>query len=179
MIVKVHGRNFMKRLGLFAVIVTLVLFLASAITSAQAPSSNDVNAALIRELHDLRLAIEKLANANSRVQLLSVRASQEGQLISTLTTDLISISGKFAEAQAETTMTNATLDRVSDRLRTVSDPRQRAELEEERNALALDLERKRIVQAPMQTQVEAIRQQIITEQRRLDDLERSIADLQK
>jgi hypothetical protein len=41
----------------------LLLASLSTRTSAQAPPSNDVNAALIRELHDLRLAIEKLASA--------------------------------------------------------------------------------------------------------------------
>ena len=168
----------MKKLGLFATIVVLGLFFASAMSSAQAPP-NDMNAALIRELHDLRLAIEKLASANSRVQLLSLRASQEGQLISTLTTELISLNGKVAEAQAATMTANAELERINDRLRTVSDPKDRAVLEEQRNEFALELERKRIVQTPMQAQVEAIRQQIITEQRRLDDLDRAIADLQK
>ena len=74
---------------------------------------------------------------------------------------------------------NAELERINDRLRTVSDPKDRAVLEEQRNELALELECKRIVQTPMQAQVEAIRQQIITEQRRLDDLDRAIAELQK
>jgi hypothetical protein len=169
----------MKKLGLLATIVISALFSVSAVTWAQAPSNNDVNAALIRELHDLRLAIEKLAGANSRAQLLSVRASQEGQLISTLTTDLISLNGKLAEVQVGTMTANAELERLNDRLRTVSDPQERAALEDRHTELALDLERKRIMQAQMQAQVEAVRQQIITEQRRLDDLDRAIADLQK
>jgi len=169
----------MKRLALFIAVVIVGLYFVSAITSAQAPQSNDVNAALIHELHDLRLAIEKLATVNSRAQLLSVRASQQGQLISTLTTELIALNGKLADAQANTVTTTTALEQINDRLRIESEPKERTLLEAQRNALAADLNRKRIEQAAMQTQIEAIRQQILAEQRRLDEFDRAFEDLQK
>src|SRR5207253_9451847 len=115
------------------------------------------NAALIRELHDLRLAIEKLASASSRIQVLSARASQQEQRISSLMSQLITLNGKLAEAAADTSSTNATLERFKERLRTESDPKQRAILEEEQVAFSMDLNRKALMQSSVQAQADADR----------------------
>jgi len=70
----------MKKSLLIVAVVLFSLAFVSARTSAQAPpAANDVNGALIRELHDLRLAIEKLASASSRVQVLSARANKSSE----------------------------------------------------------------------------------------------------
>src|SRR5262245_16803266 len=91
----------MKRsLGLVGVSI-LIIALASIRTPAQAPPTNDVNVALIRELHDLRIAIEKLAGATSRVQVLTARTSQQEQRISSLMNQLIQMNAKLGEAAAE------------------------------------------------------------------------------
>jgi len=176
----------MKRSALIAAVVLLGLAFVSVRTSAQAPPTNDVNIALIRELHDLRLAIEKLASASSRVQVLSMRASQQEQLVSNLTSQLITMNSKLTEAGADTSFTNATLEQLKDRLRIESDPKQRAVLEEQQANFAAELNRKRLIQASVQAQADAIRQQIAVAQsnlsdlqRRLDDLDRSITDSQK
>src|SRR5215831_20956923 len=101
----------MKTTVLIAAIVLLSLVFVSARTSAQAPpAANDVNTALIRELHDLRLAIEKLASASSRVQVLSARAAQQEQRISGLTTELIALNGKLAEFAVDTSLANTRLE---------------------------------------------------------------------
>ena len=99
----------MKRFAsIVAVVIVSVAFVTEVRTSAQVqPAANDVNAALIRELHDLRLAIEKLASASSQVQVLSARASQQEQRISTLTTEWITLSGKLSEAAVETAVLNS------------------------------------------------------------------------
>jgi hypothetical protein len=176
----------MKRSGLIVAVVVCALAVASARISAQAPPANDVNTALIRELHDLRIAIEKLASASSRVQVISARASQQEQLVANLTSQLITMNSKLTEAGADTSFTSATLERLIDRLRIESDPKQRAVLEEQQANLAADLNRKRLVQASAQAQADAIRQQIAAVQsnlsdlqRRFDDLDRSITDSQK
>src|SRR4051794_19230103 len=101
----------MKKSVLIVAVVLLSLAFVSGRTSAQAPpTANDVNTALIRELHDLRLAIEKLASASSRVQLLSARASQQEQRISGLTTQLIALNGKFAEFAVDTSLATTRLE---------------------------------------------------------------------
>jgi hypothetical protein len=138
-----------------------------------------VNAALIRELHDLRLAIEKLAGANSLAQAYSARTAQEGQLISTLTTQLISLNGKLAEIDVDLSLKNSVVEQMKDRIRIESDAKQRAALEEHQNDLAADLNQKRMLQTSLQTQVDAVRQQILAEQRRLAELDRWLADSQK
>ena len=175
----------MKRSALIVAVVLSLAFLSSR-TSAQAPPAGDVNAALIRELHDLRLAIEKLAGATSRVQVLSARAGQQEQLISSLMTQLITVNGKLAEASADTTFSTAMLEQLKERIQTESNPAVRVALEEQQEASARELDRKRLMQASIQAQADALRQQIITEQssladiqRRLDDLDRSLTDSQK
>jgi cytidylate kinase len=168
-----------KKSALIVAGTLLALALLSGRTSAQAPQSNDVNAAIVRELHDLRLAIEKLASANSLAQAYSARAAQEGQLISTLTTQLIALNGKLAESQADLSLKTAVVEHLKDRIRAESDPKQRTVLEEQQNDLAVDLNQKRILQSALQAQVDAVRQQILAEQRRLDELDRWLADSRK
>jgi hypothetical protein len=145
-----------------------------------------VNASLIRELHDLRLAIEKLASTSSRVQVLSARASQEEQRISGLTAQLIALNGKLAESAVDLTLANARLEQFKERLRVENDPQRRAELEQAEAGFVEDLTRKGMMQSSVQAQVEALRQQIATEQsnladteRRLDELDRPTSDSQK
>jgi cytidylate kinase len=157
----------------------LALALLSGRTSAQAPQSNDVNAAIVRELHDLRLAIEKLAGANSLAQAYAARAAQEGQLISTLTTQLIALNGKLAEGEADLSLKNAVVEQLKDRIRVESDPKQRTILEDQQKDLTVDLNQKRILESALQAQVDAVRQQILAEQRRLDELDRWLADSRK
>jgi hypothetical protein len=168
-----------KKSALIVAGTLLALALLSGRTSAQAPQNNDVNAALLRELHDLRLAIEKLAGANSLAQAYSARAAQEGQLISTLTTQLIALNGKLAEGEADLSFKNAGLERLKDRIRVESDPKQRTVLEDQQNDVAADLNQKRMLQSALQGQVDTVRQQILAEQRRLDELDRWLADSRK
>jgi hypothetical protein len=176
----------MKKSVLIAAVAVLALALISVRTSAQAPPANDVNAALIRELHDLRIAIEKLASSSSRVQLLSTRVGQQEQTISNLTIQLIALNNKLAESNADMMISSATLDQLRDRLRSEADPKQRALLESQQSDLTVDFNRKRMMQSSVQAQADAIRQQISAQQssladlqRRLDELDRSMSDTQK
>ena len=167
----------MKRSILTAVVALLAGAFVSTKVTAQAPPATDVNVALIRELHDLRIAIEKLASASSRVQVLSTRVSQQEQRISSLTTQLIPLTSKLAEASAETVSTNSSLERSKESLRLASDPQQRGLIEGMQKELTMQLDRDRFMQASVQAQVDAVRQQIGTEQSTLSDLQRKLDDL--
>ena len=170
----------MKKSVLIVAVALLSLAFVSGRTSAQAPpASNDVNAALIRELHDLRLAIEKLATASSRVQVLSTRASQQEQRISNLTTQLVALNGKLAESAVDTSIANARLQQFKELLRVETDPQKRAELEQAQAGFEVDASRKGLMQSSLQAQVDAIRQQIATEQSNLSDLERRLDELDR
>jgi hypothetical protein len=170
----------MKKSVLIVAIVLLSLAFVSVRTSAQAPPAvNDVNAALIRELHDLRLAIEKLASASSRVQVLSLRAGQQEQRISGLTTQLIALNGKLAESAVDATLTNTRLEQLKEHLRVETDPQKRAEFEQEQVALSADLTRRGMMQSSLQGQVEALRQQLAIEQSNLADIERKLDELDR
>jgi len=171
--------NLVRKSALIVAGTLLAVALLSGRISAQAPQNNDVNAALVREMHDLRLAIEKLAGANSLAQAYSARAAQEGQLISTLTTQLISLNGKLAEIDADLSLRNAVVEHMKDRIRIEADAKQRAVLEEQQNDLTAELNQKRVLRSSLQAQVDAVRQQILAEQRRLDELDRWLADSQK
>jgi hypothetical protein len=120
------------------------------------------------------------------VQVLSARASQQEQLISSLMTQLITLSNKLAEASADTAFENAMLEQLKERIRTESDPAVRTALEQQQRVSTTELERKRLMQSSVQAQADALRQQIISEQsnladvqRRLDDLDRPVTDPQK
>jgi chromosome segregation ATPase len=171
----------MKRSALIVVAALLLsVFIANGNASGQtAPAANDVSAALIRELHDLRLAIEKLANSSSRVQVLAARASQREQHISSLTTDLIGVTGKLSEAAAETSLASARLEQLKERLRTETDPKRRAEMEEEQAGFTIDVTRRGLMQSSIQAQVNALRQQILAEQSDLADIEHRLDELDR
>ena len=169
----------MNRFVLVAAVGLLSTAFISARTSAQAPPATDVNAALIRELHDLRLAIEKLASTSSRVQVLSARASQHEQRITTLTTELITLNGKLAEAAAEAVFANSRLEQLKERVRTEADPKQRALLEQEQDGFAIEAGRRGLTQSSLQAQADAIRQQIAAEQSGLAEIERRLDELER
>ena len=170
----------MKKSVLIVAVALSSLAFVSGRTSAQAPpASNDVNAALIRELRDLRLAIEKLASASSRVQVLSARASQQEQRISNLTTQLIALNGKLAESAMDTSIANARVEQFKELLRVETDPQKRAELEQAQAGFAADASRKGLTQSFVQAQVDAIRQQIATEQANLADLDHRLDELDR
>jgi chromosome segregation ATPase len=164
----------MKRSALIIAVMVLGFALVSIRMSAQAPPSNDVNAALVRELHDLRMAIEKLASANTRIQVLSVSASQQEQRISALTNQLIALNGKLADTAAEASFTNSNLERIKEGLRVEADPKQRQALEDQQLGIAAALEHAHFAQSSAQAQVDALRQQIGVEQSNLADLQRRL-----
>jgi chromosome segregation ATPase len=157
----------------------LIVVLVSIKTPAQTPPTNDVNVALIRELHDLRIAIEKLAGATSRVQVLTARTSQQEQRISGLMNQLIQIYAKLGESTADMASTNSRLQDIGESLRLTSDPKQREELAMVQRDLTQQLERARLTQASIQAQADAIRQQMTVEQTNLEDLQRKLDELVK
>jgi chromosome segregation ATPase len=118
--------------------------------------------------------------------VLTARAGQQEQRISGLMTQLITLNGKLAEANADLAFENAMLEQLKERIRTESDPAVRVALEQQQRASATELDRKRLSQSFVQAQTDGLRQQIIAEQsnladiqRRLDDLDRSVADPQR
>jgi len=169
----------MKRSVLIVAVLISALAFLSFKTSAQAPAANDVNGALVRELHELRLAIEKLASANSRVQVLSARVTQQEQRISSLTMELLAQNNKLAEASANTALKNSTLEQAKDRARLESDPVQRSVLAAQQQELAADLEHDRLIQSSLQVQAEALRRQILAEQSSLAELQRRLDELMR
>jgi len=63
--------------------------------------------------------------------------------------------------------------------RVEADPQTRAELEQAQAGFAIDASRKGLMQSSVQAQVDAIRQQIATEQSNLADLERRLDELDR
>src|SRR5262249_44727352 len=117
--------------------------------------------------------------ASSRVQVLSARAAQQEQRISGLTTELIALNGKLAEFAVDTSLANTRLEQFKERLRVETDPQKRAELEQAQAGFAEDLTRKGMLQSSLQAQVQALRQQIATEQSNLADIERRLDELDR
>ena len=172
----------MKRsIGMVVVTIAAVALIATT-TPAQAPpapSTNDVNVALVRELHDLRIAIEKLASAGSRIQVLSTRTSQQEQRISNLMNQLIAMNSKLAEASADAARKAFAVQEVNEALRTVSDPQELKAVAIRQREVVLQADEARAAQASIQAQADAIRQQMIIEQSTLSDLQRKLDELDR
>ena len=71
------------------------------------------------------------------------------------------------------------MEQVKEHLRVESDPKLRSALEEQQTALAAQLNRNRFMQGSVQVQVDAVRQQISTEQASLSDIQRRLDDLER
>jgi hypothetical protein len=163
---------------LVLVSILAVTFVATT-TPAQAPPANDVNAALVRELRDLRIAIEKLVSTGSRLQVLSTRTNQQEQRISLLMGQLVGVNGKLSEASAQTLQKTSVLEQIRESLRQASDPAERDALRSQEKDVAAQLNSDRLMQAATQAQADAIRQQLSLEQATLTDLQHRLDELER
>src|SRR2546425_8718401 len=160
------GRLKSQRIVAVAVLA-LILLVWSATVTGQGPKDDALTAALVSELRQLRLAIENLSSVNSRMQILSMRANQQEQRLSSVSSQLFSMKAKLTETSAEVNFATTHLEQLKERIRVEVDPKVRDVLEMEQKGATQNLESIRLKQASVQEQVSDLTTQTTTEKDRL------------
>jgi chromosome segregation ATPase len=113
-------------------ILAAVALLASA-AAAPAPAQTSDNAtlqALVSEVHQLRLAIEKSVSLGPRMQLILERAQLQDQKVARISQQLDDVRKRIGDESVRQTQANERLVKVEESLSSETDPHRRNELKE-------------------------------------------------
>ena len=177
--------NFIRRFRSAFAWVSLVMVLALTFTilatsaQSQGPSTEDLTRAFVTELRLLRIAMENLASANSRVEILSMRAGRHEQRLASLSDQLIDLRLKLTEVTAQTSREAAVLEDFQERLRVEADPMRRRQLEEEQRMFKSSLNSNRLKQAALQAEVDQLTRQTFEEQARLTEIQQRLDEVER
>lgn len=152
------------------------LMLMAAMAQAPAPQSDDTMRALITELRQLRIAIENLTSANSRVSILAMRANQHEQRLSSLTNQLLNLKNNLLDVTAEVLRHENIVMDLQERLRVESDLTRRQHLEIEHRQMTVSRDAIKLKQTVVQAEVNNLSQQAISEQARLNEIQQRLVD---
>lgn len=166
-------------IGVFAV---LLLALAAARTMSatpQATAANDVTAALLGEVHELRLAMERATAVGPRVQLTLARLNIEEQRTMVLSGQLDQVRQEQARAALETVKLSTDLEDVQRALQTVTDPSQRRGHQFEEQALKRKLSQQATIEEGLRAREREAAQLLTTEQSHWVDLNAKLDELER
>jgi chromosome segregation ATPase len=144
--------------------------------------SGDPLAALLNEVHQLRLTMERAAATTPQIQLLATRLAVQNERVSSATRDVVTIRREIDQAASEVAMLKFQEGKVEDGLATDTDPTRRLAWADRQSAIKQAIEqvsakeqRLRAREAEMSTALAAEQTQWMELNRRLDELEREIA----
>jgi chromosome segregation ATPase len=156
---------------------------SAAIGRAQSPpTSQDVLSALLVEVKGLRVAMEQVAGAGPRIQLVLGRLQLQEQRVAEISKQLDVIRKSLGNIQQEGDMESQGVKTLEERLRgAFADTKERTEIERDIKQLAVQAEMRRMQMQRLQTEEAALAQDLASQQRtwvdlnqRLDELERSL-----
>jgi DNA repair exonuclease SbcCD ATPase subunit len=158
--------------------MTAATFRARAATaSAQTPDSP--TAALLSEVHALRIAMEQSASVAPRVQLTLVRLNIEEQRVAQLTTQLDQIRRELTTTRLEAQKLGDQVPDVEKGLQTSSDDKSRRGYEYEQVSLKQRLRALSRLEEQLRTREDEALQALTTEQARWTDLNSRLDELER
>jgi hypothetical protein len=166
-------------------VLTLLAFLAIGFAAqetgaaAQTAPAPDVTSALLTEVHELRLAMERSATVAPRVQLTLARLNIQEQRTVVLSTQLDRVREQQASASLETTKLATELEDVQRALQTASDASQRRGWELEERELKRKLSQQAAVEERFRGREAEAAQLLSLEQSRWIDLNAKLDELER
>jgi hypothetical protein len=166
---------------LIALVCPIIAFAARTLgASPQTTAPPDVLAALLGEVHELRLAMERSATVAPRVQLTLARLNIQEQRTVILSSQLDRIRQEQAAAILETKKLTGDLEDVQKALQTNSvDPGQRRGWESEEQALKRKLAQRAAIDDQLRTREAEAAQLLSAEQARWIDLNTKLDELER
>jgi hypothetical protein len=173
---------FIRRPIFVAASACLVLGLVAKTISAtpQTTASTDLTAALLAEVHELRLAMERSTTVAPRVQLTLARLNIQEQRTVVLGRDLDQIRQQQATASLETKKLSGELEDVQKALQTApSDPSQRRGFEFQEQDLKRKLRQQAAIEDRLRVRESEAAQLLSAEQARWIDLNSKLDELER
>jgi hypothetical protein len=152
-----------------------------ALSAQSAESDQRITQALISEMHDLRLAIERSTLLNARTQLAISQLQMQEQSIARLTTQLNDLKQQGAAMNGQKTRFAEEVKDLEAARTSASDPQKIAQLERQMKETKFMLEQATAVEtsraareSEVASQLMAAQNQISASRSRIDELERAL-----
>jgi len=169
-----------QRPALVITLACLALAIASATIRATAQTSpTDTTAALLGEVHELRLAMERSAAVAPRVQLTLARLNIQEQRTGALSAQLDQVRQEQTRTSLETKKMASELEDVQKTLQTTIDASQRRGLEFEEEGLKRKLRQQAALDDQLRNRESEATQLLAVEQSRWVDLNAKLDDLER
>jgi len=169
-----------QRPALVIALACLALAIASATIRATAQTSaTDTTAALLGEVHELRLAMERSAAVAPRVQLTLARLNIQEQRTGALSAQLDQVRQEQTRTSLETKKMASELEDVQKTLQTTIDASQRRGLELEEEGLKRKLRQQAALDDQLRNRESEATQLLAVEQSRWVDLNAKLDDLER
>jgi hypothetical protein len=164
------------------VIIGSILAVTASMTigaSAQAPAASDPLAALLAEVHALRVAMEQQATVGPRLQLTLARLTIEEQRVSHLSSDLTNVRQQLAGQEVAVQRTSAEAADLERQLQLETDPTRRREIESGLRNAQLQIRQFGTEQQQLQIRENEAAQALAAEQARWTDLNSRLDELER
>jgi len=169
-----------QRPALVIALACLALAIVSATIRATAQTSpTDTTAALLGEVHELRLAMERSAAVAPRVQLTLARLNIQEQRTGALSAQLDQVRQEQTRTSLETKKMASELEDVQKTLQTTIDASQRRGLELEEEGLKRKLRQQAALDDQLRNRESETTQLLAVEQSRWVDLNAKLDDLER
>ncbi len=146
--------------------------------SAQTDASHTLDA-LLAEVRQLRVAVERSISIGPRIQLLLQRAQIQQTAVTRLSRDLDDIRSQIANASNEASVSEKLLADYSERMRQEQNPAQKQGLEDRLRGFKLNNEAAKAREQQLQVRASEVATQLQAEQSKLDALEARLDALDK
>jgi predicted nucleic acid-binding Zn-ribbon protein len=166
-------------LGTVSACIVLAFAVRTIGAASQTAPAPDVTAALLTEVHELRLAMERSATVTPRVQLTLARLNIQEQRTVVLSRDLDQIRQQQASASVELKRLSGELEDVQKALPTASDASQRRAFEYEEQALKRKHAQQTAIEDRLRARETEAAQLLAAEQSRWVDLNSKLDDLER
>ena len=157
-----------------------LLFSITVVTSALAQTSSDGTIqALLAEVRQLRITLERSAVVAPKIQVTLQRMQIQQDSVSRVSRELEDLRGDLSKLTAEETRLSGQIKEVELNAAREQDPGRRRELETDVNAMKSLVEQNRIRDAQLRARESEIAGRVQTEQAKLDELNHRLSILER
>jgi chromosome segregation ATPase len=154
-------------------------FFALLLCAAPAAAQNTTLDALLNEVRQLRLAIERSNTIGPRMQLLMQRAQIQDAKVTRLARDLQDVRSNLAHFTGEVSTARAALEQVESKITQEQNPALRTQLEEMRQHFKTQLDTQSAEEQQLRSREVELSSQLRLEQANLDALQTKLDALDK
>jgi chromosome segregation ATPase len=169
-----------RRTGVVVAIFVLVLGAVAAMrASAQSPAGGDPMTALLAEVHELRVVMERQASIGPRIQLTAARLNIEEQRVTHLSGELDTARQRLLSVDTGIASMTEHLAAVQQQLQTEADPVKRRQFEAEEREAERVLRQQATEQQAMRSRESDAAQALASEQARWVELNSRLDELER